>query len=237
MTSAPADDGRRIESSTQLQEAIARIHDACQAPPLAPPEYRTLFDVMAAELGENGLIGAQTLTNIANRAQAKGAQLRRDDVRFILEVVSEADPWFDQGISPTLFAGRFRNFVVARCRSQGLNLSLSDLDLIEAWFAGGPEAPAQSEPARQRIGAQAAAGMQEADMAPHYASGGATADAGAANRWWSQQDEGAQVQHATAHQGQQPTYAAGANAQGVAAPEHNSGEDEFPRIIRNQARG
>jgi hypothetical protein len=62
--------------------------------------------------------------------------VRRDDVRFILEVVSEADPWFEQGASANLFAGRFRNFVVARCRSQGLNLSTDELDLIEAWFAG-----------------------------------------------------------------------------------------------------
>jgi hypothetical protein len=63
--------------------------------------------------------------------------VRRDDVRFVLEVVSEADPWFEQGASANLFAGRFRNFVVARCRGQGLNLSADELDLIDAWFAGG----------------------------------------------------------------------------------------------------
>ena len=36
-------------------------------------------------------------------------------------MVSESDPWFEQGASANLFAGRFRNFVVARCRGQGLN--------------------------------------------------------------------------------------------------------------------
>ena len=74
---------------------------------------------------------------------------RRDDIRFVLEVVSEADPWFEQGASANLFAGRFRNFVVARCRSQGLNLSSDELDLIDAWFmsgSGAPKAQAQAAP-------------------------------------------------------------------------------------------
>ncbi len=92
---------------------------------------------MAKEISDNDLIGAQTLANITQRAQERGLAVRRDDVRFVLEVVSEADPWFEQGASANLFAGRFRNFVVARCRGQGLNLSADELDLIDAWFAGG----------------------------------------------------------------------------------------------------
>src|SRR3546814_3626274 len=54
--------------------------------------------------------------------------------RFVLEVVSEADPWFEQGASADVFAARFRNFVVARCRGQGLKLSANEFDLIDAWF-------------------------------------------------------------------------------------------------------
>src|SRR6478736_4196213 len=124
-------------SSAAIQQSIPRIQDACQAPPLAPHEYRLLFEVMAKEISDNDLIGAQTLANITQRAQERGLDVRRDDVRFVLEVVSEADPWFEQGASANLFAGRFRNFVVARCRGQGLNLSADELDLIDAWFAGG----------------------------------------------------------------------------------------------------
>ena len=134
-------------TANALQQSIARIHEACQAPPLSPPEYRVLFDVIAREILEKGLAGASTLTNILQRAQDQGVDVRKDDVRFVLEVVSESDPWFEQGASATLFAGRFRNFVVARCRSQGLNLSADELDLIEAWFVAGtppskvPQAP------------------------------------------------------------------------------------------------
>ena len=126
---------RTAQGAAAIQQSIARIHEASQAPTLSPQDYRTLFDVMAQEIAANGLAGSQTLLNIVKRAESVGIEIRRDDVRFVLDVVSEADPWFDQGASPSLFASRFRNFVVARCRGQGLNLSADELDLIEAWFA------------------------------------------------------------------------------------------------------
>jgi len=125
-----------VASSAAIQQSITRIQDACQAPPLAPHEYRLLFEVMAKEISDNDLIGAQTLANITQRAQERGLDVQRDDVRFVLEVVSEADPWFEQGASADLFASRFRTFVVARCRGQGLNLSADELHLIDAWFLG-----------------------------------------------------------------------------------------------------
>ncbi len=132
-----------------IHQSIARIHEACKAPPLAPPEYRALFEIIAQEINDNGLVGAQTIHSITQRARDRGIDVHRDDVRFVLEVVSEADPWFEQGASPTIFAGRFRNFVVARCRAQGLTLSVDELDLVEAWFAGGtaPAQPAPRQPA------------------------------------------------------------------------------------------
>lgn len=129
---------RSADHASQIQQSIARIHEACQAPPLSPPEYRVLFEVMAEEITANNLSGQQTLTNIVERARDMGLEVRRDDVRFVLEVVGEADPWFEQGASANLFASRFRNFVVARCRQQGLNLSADEIDLIDAWFGGAP---------------------------------------------------------------------------------------------------
>jgi hypothetical protein len=139
---------RSADQASQIQQSIARIHEACQAPPLSPPEYRVLFEVMAEEISTNNLSGQQTLTNIVDRAREMGLEVRRDDVRFVLEVVGEADPWFEQGASANLFASRFRNFVVARCRAQGLNLSADEIDLIDAWFGGAP--------ASQRAAASAA---------------------------------------------------------------------------------
>ena len=150
----PVEPVRQETSDAAVQQAIQRIHDACQAPPLMPNEYRQLFEIMAKEISDNGLSGAQTISNITQRALEAQLNLKRDDARFVLEVVSEADPWFEQGASANLFAGRFRNFVVARCRSQGLSLSADDLDLIDAWFAGGSM---QNIAARQKAAKPAAA--------------------------------------------------------------------------------
>jgi NYN domain-containing protein len=127
---------QRLDPPNPIQQSIARIQEACQAPPLAPQEYRVLFEIMAREINEHDLLGLETLSKIAQHAQEHGIDLRRDDVRFVLEVVSEVDPWFEQGASADLFASRFRTFVVARCRGQGLNLSADELHLIDAWFLG-----------------------------------------------------------------------------------------------------
>ncbi len=127
---------QRLNPPNPIQQSIARIQEACQAPPLAPQEYRALFEIMATEINERELLGSETLHKITQQAQERGIDLRRDDVRFVLEVVSEVDPWFEQGASADLFAGRFRTFVVARCRGQGLNLSADELHLIDAWFLG-----------------------------------------------------------------------------------------------------
>lgn len=205
---------RTADQATQIQQSIARIHDACQAPALAPAEYRVLFDVMAQEITANGLQGSQTLVNVTQRAREFGLELKRDDLRFILEVVSESDPWFEQGASANLFAGRFRNFVVARCRSQGLSLSADEIDLVEAWFSSG-QAVQTRQPAYGRAPQQAPAAPppQQAPTAQQQPQGG--------ERWWSL-EEGRQ--HIAEQRGQ-----------GYGMQEEQ--EEEFPRIVRTRLRG
>ncbi len=219
----PSTAQRTADQATQIQQSIARIHEACQAPALAPAEYRVLFEVMAQELTSNGLQGAQTLSNITQRAREFGLDLKRDDLRFILEVVSESDPWFEQGASANLFAGRFRNFVVARCRSQGLNLSADELDLVDAWFSsqnqqaprapayGRSQQPSPASPAQAQPASQQATGAQRGDFAAQ----------GPAERWWSL-EEGRQHIAEQRSQG------------GYGAAEQ---EEEFPRIVRTRLRG
>jgi hypothetical protein len=232
---------RASESATALQQSIARIHDACQAPPLSPPEYRALFEVIAQEINTSNWQGAQTATNILARAQELGIDIRHDDVRFVLEVVSETDPWFQQGASANLFAGRFRNFVVARCRSQGLNLSTEELDLIDAWFAGASPAPLQSPPVRPAIAAPQAnvPTAPTANQAPERVAMPAI-DQGR-DRWWSQEAErqpmidgrvGDRLPLAPAGAPLAPSMGSFAGGAG----EFAHGE-EFPRIVRTRLRG
>lgn len=229
-SSQPQSPMRAGEGATLIQQSIARIHEASQAPTLSPPDYRMLFDMMAQEISSNGPAGAQTLVNIVKRAQDAGIEIRRDDVRFVLDVVGEGDPWFTQGVSASLFASRFRNFVVARCRSQGLNLSADELDLIEAWFAA-PIAAQQAAPAVAAPAAAAVGGGSGYPAAPAAqpqvnAVGAAVAPQQPmpaqplntelrADRWWSLDD-----------QRSQPTAAGDGYT-----------TDEFPRIIRTRLRG
>jgi hypothetical protein len=204
-------------SNASIQQSIARIHEACKAPPLAPPEYRVLFETIAQEITENGLIGAQTIQNITKRAQERGIDVQRDDVRFVLEVISEADPWFEQGASANLFAGRFRNFVVARCRAQGLTLSADELDLVEAWFAGS--------------GVPTASVRQPTTQASHFSPTPPprpTAAPPPEAAYWSGIEESRQQAPDARHFGSQQTEAAD-------RPEIHS--DDFPRIVRTRLRG
>jgi NYN domain len=224
-------------ASAAVQQSITRIQEACQAPAMPPHEYRLLFELMADEINENDLIGAQTLANITHRAQERGLEVRRDDVRFILEVVSESDPWFEQGASANLFAGRFRNFVVARCRGQGLNLSADELDLVDAWFAGGNMPPApqpqaaqatRSAASRPAAGSAAAAPPGRAGAPPVSLPTPAPAPAAAAAgaRWWSSETGSAEAANKEATAPAQPA----ANAE-------ETSSDEFPRFVRNRLRG
>jgi len=216
----PAGMQRTAQGAAAIQQSIARIHEASQAPTLSPQDYRTLFDVMAQEIAANGLAGSQTLLNIVKRAESVGIEIRRDDVRFVLDVVSEADPWFDQGASPSLFASRFRNFVVARCRGQGLNLSADELDLIEAWFAApaaqrGAAAAAQGGYTPSRQPQQGMTGFGPAQDPAAQGPGPAQNEGIRADRWWNLDD------------GRQPG----------AEQATGTGGDEFPRIIRTRLRG
>lgn len=220
---------QRVSDTTAIQQSIARIHDACQAPPLSPPEYRVLFEVIAQEINTNGMTGTKTLMNIAQRAQEHGIELRRDDTRFVLEVVSEPDPWFEQGASANLFASRFRNFVVARCRSQGLNLSADELDLIEAWFAG-PAAPAPraapaAPPAYERTAQPASHAI--APPQPQHAQHNMQ-DARPGGSWWGN------TQETNALPPPQTTYDQ-RSAQSSSASDVMT--DDFPRIVRTRLRG
>jgi hypothetical protein len=208
---------RNVDQATQIQQSIARIHEACQAPALAPAEYRVLFDVMAQEITSNGLHGGQTLANITQRAREFGLDIKRDDLRFIYDVISEPDPWFEQGTSAGLFASRFRNFVVARCRSQGLSLSVDELDLIEAWFSA-PQPASRPAQGSRPVAPPAA---QPGRMAPPAAGAPPPGE-----RWWSLEESRQRIaEQRDAEQRATGTY-------GQAQP-----EEEFPRIVRSRLRG
>ncbi|MCL4765199.1 MAG: NYN domain-containing protein [Hyphomicrobiaceae bacterium] len=222
---------RSAENAAALQQSIARIHEACQAPPLSPPEYRALFELLAQELNEAGLQGAQTVASVAARAREIGLDIRGDDIRFALDVVSEADPWFEQGASANLFAGRFRNFVVARCRGHGLSLTPDEIDLIDAWFTGAGSPPV---PARQT----APPPPQPAARAPTQTAPIAASDP-RGDRWWNAERQQSPDLQAPAPRRAVtgPAAEPQPSAPFAQGPDELAQGDEFPRIVRTRLRG
>ncbi|MEM7775684.1 MAG: NYN domain-containing protein [Pseudomonadota bacterium] len=179
--------GPTADHSAELQRSVSRILDASQVPAISRPDYRVIFEELAAEISENQLQGVQTIARVVERLKARNVALRTEDARFILDVVSETDPWFEKDISANIFAGRFRNFVVTRCRSQGLSLSSQELDLIEMWFAGSapePERPDASRliglpataPSPQQPSPQPSTGSDTVSTDPTYKGPGALDD-------------------------------------------------------------
>lgn len=127
---------RLLENNQSIRDTISRVHEYTHVPALAPSEYQIMFEVITDELSEVGLKGRQTAYNISSRAKVEAVELTAEDAQFVLDIISEADPWFEKGISPPLFAERFLNAIIARCRSNGLHLTQEEYELVSAWFTG-----------------------------------------------------------------------------------------------------
>lgn len=197
------------EKAKTLQDSIALIHQACKAPPLSPPEYRAIFTLLANELGTNQMQGHQTIDNVRALAKELGIEARKEDIRFIIDVVGKQDPWFEQGASALVFASRFRNFVIGQCQNAGMQLTADEIDLIDAWFAGG----SASEQPQDKAGAEAKPAKPaatETASAPSLPLGERTA------RWW------------------QETTNPGVSTETPTIAGDNDRTDEFPRIVRNR---
>lgn len=220
--SEPASSNLSQERASTLQQSIAQIHKACEAPPLSPPEYRAIFKILADEISTNRMQGIQTITNARTMALEVGIDAQPDDLKFIVDVVGKGDPWFEDEISAKVFAARFRNFVVTRCQATGMQLSSDEIDLIDAWFGGeaAVSEEAQSGPAAPEHRAPEPATSATADVQAQQPETGSTqvpfGDRTAA--WWEE------------------TKAATADDLAIAGA-GEEGDEEFPRIVRNRFRG
>jgi hypothetical protein len=222
---APADQ-LSPQRATSLQESIGLIHQACKAPPLSPPEYRAIFTLLANELSTNQMQGHQTIDNVRSYAKEVGIDVKRDDVRFIIDVVGRDDPWFEQSVSAIVFASRFRNFVIGQCQEAGMQLAADEIDLIDAWFAGGQPAEQSGKPAQASpSNATPAAANAPAPPAEHLVDDSAVSysrDSASIKvplgertaRWWQETTNPKESELANAGD--------------------NDRTEEFPRIVRNR---
>jgi hypothetical protein len=140
----------------ELQNSITRIYDACKAPPLPPSEYQLLFTLVATEVHERGFAPVKTAQAVVARATQEGLRVALKDVSFVLDAIDEIDPWLEHTRSPAAVARAYRDFVLAKCRHAGVQLTDDEHQLVQVWFGASqwsavgqptPEASSQPRPA------------------------------------------------------------------------------------------
>ena len=213
-----------------IQESIARIHQACKAPALSPPEYRAVFTLLAAEITTNKMQGVQTVSNVVGACNEIGIDISDADMRFVVDVVGENDPWFEHGASAIVFANRFRNFVIRQCQASNVSLTAEEVDLIDAWFAGSPDTPGRTAIASSASDRPLPSSIvvptnsiEPVNVPLHEKTA----------RWW---EETTKLKEHTAKQVAGQTAGTAQPAE-VAMAEAGEGADDFPRIVRNRIQG
>lgn len=126
----------------ELQHSITRIYEACKAPPLPPSEYQLLFTLIATEVHERGFSALKTAQAVVSRANQEGLRIAMKDVAFVLDAVDEIDPWLEHTRSPAAVARAYRDFVLAKCRQAGVNLTEDEHQLVQVWFGASQWSPA-----------------------------------------------------------------------------------------------
>ena len=126
----------------ELQNSITRIYDACKAPPLPPSEYQLLFTLIATEVHERGFAPVKTAQSVVARANQEGLRIAMKDVSFVLDAIDEIDPWLEHTRSPAAVARAYRDFVLAKCRHAGVQLTEDEYQLVQVWFGASQWSPA-----------------------------------------------------------------------------------------------
>jgi hypothetical protein len=130
----PAPGEANSSKLAELQNSITRIYDACKAPPLPPSEYQLLFTLVATEVQERGFAPVKTAQAVVARATQEGLRVALKDVSFILDAIDEIDPWLEHTRSPAAVARAYRDFVLAKCRHAGVQLTDDEHQLVQVWF-------------------------------------------------------------------------------------------------------
>ncbi|MEN2494531.1 MAG: hypothetical protein TECD_00434 [Hyphomicrobiaceae bacterium hypho_1] len=230
--------------TTELQETITRIQEACEAPPFSPPEYSTLLSILDQEISENQLQGVKTLQNIGYRAAKVGINISSDDVRYILDAVTEGDPWLDKGSSVALLSERLRSHVVRRCKEHGLHLSSAELELIDTWFSATLDSNSKSSetvglsPLQRELQT-----THEADASNDFTDPKLQFSDDAKSNEWERDDEShTNDDHLTKNMSDNHTSSSNLEISSIKPIQslesliENNEENEFPRIVRNRYR-
>jgi hypothetical protein len=135
-----------------------RVSQITGTPRLTPPEYRSIFAAMEADLAQSPFNLTLTSKAVRDRCADEGRSVSRSDVVFILRGIQFsgyrliARPEAPRAAD---LAAAFARNVVVLCREAQMDLADSEQELVRRWIAGDPQAIA-CEPAADAAGDSAA---------------------------------------------------------------------------------
>jgi hypothetical protein len=136
-TAVPAPTGaQKLDSARKspVTLVIENILNITRIPALSARYYQRLFELIAAELAENGFVFSRTAGNAAERGRRMQLPVDPLHVQAILHRIRRHGHWFSNDDSPRKLARAFRDSVLAECLAAGLTLTGSQLDMLDAWF-------------------------------------------------------------------------------------------------------
>lgn len=119
-----------------IYDLAKQVHQLTETPLLPPETYATLFKELAAEVGENGYALTETSRNLRDRCVAKGAQVSRQHVSFVLVGLNRAKYVYkkDGSDKPEDLAKSFAENVYNMCLSAQMEMSEDQRKNFFAWL-------------------------------------------------------------------------------------------------------
>ncbi len=120
---------------------IENILQITDIPALSARYYQRLFELMAAEIAQNGFVFTKTADNTARRGDEIKLPVDPEHVQTILHRIRRHGHWFNEQDNAQTLALAFRDSVRSECAEADLKLTPAQLKSLDDWFM-----PPASEP-------------------------------------------------------------------------------------------
>ena len=132
------------KTSTPLKPLIENILLITDIPALSARYYQRLFELMAAEIAQNGFVFTKTAENTATRGDEIKLPVDPEHVQTILHRIRRHGHWFNDKDSAQSLAQAFRDSVVSECAEADFKLTTGQLKSIDDWFMPPASTPRSS---------------------------------------------------------------------------------------------
>ena len=131
-----------------LIENILQITDI---PALSAKYYHRLFDLMAAEIAQNGFVFTKTADNTAKRGEEIKLPVDPEHVQSILHRIRRHGQWFNDKDNALSLAQAFRDSVISQCAEADFNLTNAQQKSLNDWFLPADSDQQASSGTKERV--------------------------------------------------------------------------------------